>query len=55
MTTALNHRVDSEHEPPLWNSDKGTLTYNSRRALVQLLKGPLIRAQKEPVLWSAMG
>ena len=54
MTTALNHRVDSEHEPPLWNNDKGTLTYNSRRALVQLLKGPLIRAQKEPVLWSAI-
>nr|WP_234457418.1 DUF4194 domain-containing protein [Corynebacterium macginleyi] len=38
----------------MWESDKGTLTYNSRRALVQLLKGPLVRAHKEPVLWSAI-
>nr|WP_269093174.1 DUF4194 domain-containing protein [Corynebacterium accolens] len=38
----------------MWESDKGSLTYNSRRALVQLLKGPLVRAHKEPVLWSAI-
>nr|WP_168712871.1 DUF4194 domain-containing protein [Corynebacterium striatum] len=38
----------------MWEHDKGTLTYHSRRALVQLLQGPLIRAQKEPVLWSAI-
>ena len=54
MTTANSPRVDSTHEPPLWEHDKGTLTYHSRRALVQLLQGPLIRAQKEPVLWSAI-
>ncbi|AMO89881.1 hypothetical protein WM42_2183 [Corynebacterium simulans] len=30
------------------------MTYHSRRALVQLLQGPLIRVQKEPVLWSAI-
>nr|WP_255717003.1 DUF4194 domain-containing protein [Corynebacterium sp. ACRPR] len=38
----------------MWESDKGSLTYNSRRALVQLLKGPLVRAHKEPILWSAI-
>ena len=54
MSATDNHRVDSAHEPPLWESDKGSLTYNSRRALVQLLKGPLVRAHKEPVLWSAI-
>ena len=54
MSATDNHRVDSAHEPPLWESDKGSLTYNSRRALVQLLKGPLVRAHKEPILWSAI-
>ncbi|MBD0854077.1 DUF4194 domain-containing protein [Corynebacterium striatum] len=54
MTTTNSPRVVSTHEPPLWEHDKGTLTYHSRRALVQLLQGPLIRAQKEPVLWSAI-
>lgn len=54
MSATDNHRVDSAHKPPLWESDKGSLTYNSRRALVQLLKGPLVRAHKEPVLWSAI-
>ena len=54
MTAANSARVDSAHEPPLWEHDRGTLTYHSRRALVQLLQGPLIRAHKEPVLWSAI-
>ena len=54
MTAAQTPRVDSTHEPPLWEHDKGSLTYHSRRALVQLLQGPLIRAQKEPVLWAAI-
>ncbi|WP_311522230.1 DUF4194 domain-containing protein [uncultured Corynebacterium sp.] len=54
MTAANSPRVDAAHEPPLWEHDKGTLTYHSRRALVQLLQGPLIRAQKEPVLWAAI-
>ena len=54
MTATTSARVDSAHEPPLWEHDRGTLTYHSRRALVQLLQGPLIRAHKEPVLWSAI-
>jgi len=54
VTAAHSPRVDSAHEPPLWEHDQGTLTYHSRRALVQLLQGPLIRAQNEPVLWAAI-
>lgn len=54
MTATNSARVDSAHEPPLWEHDRGSLTYHSRRALVQLLQGPLIRAHKEPVLWSAI-
>lgn len=39
---------------PLWTGDLGTLTLDSRRALVQLLKGPLMRKSKHPDLWSAV-
>lgn len=41
-------------EPPLWDGDRGSLSFDSRRALVQLLQGPLIRAHKEPALWKAL-
>lgn len=39
---------------PLWTGDTGTLSLDSRRALVQLLKGPLMRKSKHPGLWSAV-
>lgn len=39
---------------PLWTGDTGTLSLDSRRALVQLLKGPLMRKSKHPDLWSAV-
>lgn len=39
---------------PLWTGDNGTLSYDSRRALVQLLKGPLVRESRHPDLWSAI-
>lgn len=38
----------------LWPGDLGTLTFNSRRALVFLIKGPLITSQKQPELWNAV-
>ncbi len=38
----------------LWESDTGTLSFDSRRALVQLLQGPLIRAATHPQLWQAI-
>lgn len=39
---------------PLWTGDTGTLSLDSRRALVQLLKGPLMRKTRHPELWSAL-
>lgn len=38
----------------LWPGDLGTLTFNSRRALVFLIKGPLITSEKHPELWNAV-
>lgn len=39
---------------PMWPGDSGTLSYHSRRALVQLLKGPMIRAEMHPQVWKAI-
>lgn len=50
----MTEPVDSTLQPPLWEGDRGALTYDSRRAFVQLLQGPLIRADKEPTLWKAI-
>lgn len=38
----------------LWRTDTGTLSPASRRALVRLLQGPLIRADKHPDVWRAI-
>lgn len=38
----------------LWDSDAGTLSFDSRRALVQLLQGPLVRAEQHPPIWKAI-
>jgi hypothetical protein len=39
---------------PLWSGDTGSLSLDSRRTLVQLLKGPLMRKAKHPEFWSAL-
>lgn len=39
---------------PMWPEDTGTLSYHSRRALVQLLKGPMVTAQDHPQVWQAI-
>lgn len=39
---------------PMWAGDTGTLSYHSRRALVQLLKGPMIRAENNRLIWKAI-
>lgn len=41
----------SEH---LWAGDTGTLTFHSRRALVQLLKGPMLNVEDQPQVWRAI-
>lgn len=38
----------------MWPEDTGTLSYHSRRALVQLLKGPMVTAQEHPQVWQAV-
>lgn len=38
----------------MWPEDTGTLSYHSRRALVQLLKGPMVTAQDHPQVWQAI-
>lgn len=38
----------------LWPGDLGSLTFNSRRALVSMIKGPLITSEKHPELWNAV-
>lgn len=48
--------VDELTETPdaLWPGDAGTLRAASRRALVQLLRGPYLSAQRHSALWAAL-
>lgn len=38
----------------LWRTDAGTLSAASRRALVRLLQGPLVRADQQPEVWKTI-
>lgn len=38
----------------LWSGDSGVLGEQSRRALLELVKGPYLSGAKSPVLWSAL-
>ncbi|WMY78549.1 DUF4194 domain-containing protein [Citricoccus sp. I39-566] len=40
--------------PILWSGDTGTLGEGSRRALLDLLKGPYISGARKPQLWQAL-
>ncbi|MGP9723334.1 DUF4194 domain-containing protein [Corynebacterium sp. AOP40-9SA-29] len=46
--------MTDENPDALWPRDTGTLSVTSRRALVQLLKGPLITSAKHPAIWAAI-
>jgi hypothetical protein len=39
---------------PLWEGDPGTLAFDSRRALVELLRGPMVAGAKKPDIWAAI-
>lgn len=39
---------------PLWSGDPGALRASSRRALVQLLRGPYVSSTRHPGLWGAV-
>lgn len=49
-------RGDGTSVPPgaLWDGDTGTLREASRRALVQLLRGPYLSARRHGQLWNAL-
>lgn len=50
-----NHsRTATEDPDALWPGDTGSLSLTSRRALVQLLKGPLITATQHSAIWAAV-
>lgn len=40
--------------PGLWRGDAGGLKLDARRALVQLLKGPVLDGMRMPVIWKAL-
>ncbi|AXH34846.1 DUF4194 domain-containing protein [Humibacter sp. BT305] len=40
--------------PPLWTGDRGSLHDSSRRALLELLKGPYLSGARRPQLWAAL-
>jgi hypothetical protein len=46
--------TDSGPRTALWNGDTGSLAENSRRALLELIKGPYLSGVKTPALWSAL-
>lgn len=52
--TETPYTEDAQEKNGLWEGDTGTLALTSRRALVQLLKGPLITHDKHPELWNAI-
>ncbi|GAB4005990.1 DUF4194 domain-containing protein [Nocardioides ultimimeridianus] len=47
--------VDSvASEARLWSEDLGTLAEQSRRALLEIVRGPYLSGQRRPVLWAAL-
>lgn len=38
----------------LWNGDTGTLPRDTRRAIVRLVQGPYLSAERQPDLWNAL-
>ncbi|TQO19933.1 uncharacterized protein DUF4194 [Rhodoglobus vestalii] len=51
----MNDKPDLEASiRPLWNGDTGVLIEQSRRALLELIKGPYLSGAKTTTLWSAL-
>lgn len=53
-TTLPDETVPPAADAALFPGDRGTLGLDTRRALVQLLKGPLITAASHPEVWRAV-
>ena len=44
-----------EHQPRgLWSGDEGQLSLDTRRVLLELLKGPFVSGERSPKLWAAL-
>lgn len=56
MTQHTTERTTSDlpGEPPLWPGDLGLLNERSRRALLEILKGPYLSGRRRPQLWAAL-
>ncbi|MCT2006598.1 hypothetical protein FM125_09580 [Micrococcus lylae] len=56
MTSIPENELHETPENPhaLWEGDLGTLGEQSRRALLELLKGPYLSGRRRPQLWQAL-
>ncbi|MCD8317093.1 MAG: DUF4194 domain-containing protein [Eggerthellaceae bacterium] len=52
--TSIADESNDNDATELWPGDAGTLTFESRRALLQLIKGPMITAEANKELWQAL-
>lgn len=52
--TAEEQTDEQSARPRLWTGDSGTLAEQSRRALLEILKGPYLSGRRRPQLWSAL-
>ena len=50
----INIDTDAASATALWPGDTGVLGEQSRRALLELIKGPYLSGVKAPALWSAL-
>ena len=46
--------TDAAPDTALWTGDTGVMGEQSRRALLELIKGPYLSGVKAPALWSAL-
>lgn len=46
--------AESDSGPRLWPEDLGTLHEASRRALLEIIRGPYLSGQRRPALWAAL-
>ena len=54
MTDAAADDSDTTPLTALWSSDTGVIGEQSRRAMLELIKGPYLSGSKAPALWSAL-
>ena len=53
-TTETSTDTDAASATALWPGDTGVIGEQSRRALLELIKGPYLSGVKAPALWSAL-